>query len=83
MSSLLKYIVAQKNQYALECMGREKFAKWTAVTVKELETYMGFMSLMGIVNLPALRQRYGVDETMITFKGRSSVKQYLPKKPVK
>ena len=152
-SSLLEYIVAQTNQYALECMGGEKFAKWTAVTVEELEAYMGFMILMGIVNLPALRDywqkdeifhyspiarrisrdrfmeltRYlhfadnsslappgtpgydklgkvrpvierlsesfssvykpgrdvSIDEAMIPFKGRSSLKQYLPKKPVK
>ena len=49
-------------EYALECMGGEKFAKWTAVTVEELEAYMGFMILMGIVNLPALRDYWQKDE---------------------
>ena len=43
-------------------MGGEKFAKWTAVTVEELEAYMGFMILMGIVNLPALRDYRQKDE---------------------
>ena len=54
------YIVNQTNQFALECMGGEKFAKWTQVTVEELQAYMGFMILMGLVKLPSIydyRQR--------------------------
>ena len=35
-SHLLQYIVKQTNQFALECMGVETFAKWTQVTVEEL-----------------------------------------------
>jgi len=46
--------VDQTNQYALECMGGEKFARWTPVTVEELNAYMGFMILMGIVHLPSM-----------------------------
>ena len=36
-SSLMNYIVNLTNQFALECMGEEKFAKWTQVTVEELQ----------------------------------------------
>ena len=37
------YIV---DPFALECMGGEKFANWTKITVEELHAYMGFMSLV-------------------------------------
>ena len=152
-TALLEYIVLQTNQYALECMGGEKYTNWSPLTVKELEAYYGFMILMGIVHLPSLcdywkkdsifhyspiadkitRDRFldihrylhfnskssladpgtpgynklgkvqpiidklsnafqavykphkdvSVDEAMIPFKGRSTLKQYLPKKPIK
>ena len=134
-------------------MGDDAFAKWVPVTAAEIEAFLGFMILMGINRLPALRDywrcdpayHYGpiadriprdgffeisrylhfvdnseilppnhpnydriwkvraivnmvsetflcnynphmqnaVDEAMIPFKGRSSLKQYMPKKPVK
>lgn len=134
-------------------MGVEAFAKWTQVTVEELQAYMGFMILMGIVHLPSIydywqrdeiyhyspvasrisRDRFfelhrylhfadnsslappgspeydklgkvkpiieklserfrstytpqmnvAVDEAMIPFKGRSTLKQYMPLKPVR
>ena len=150
---ILQYIVEQTNKYALECMGQPSFDSWQPLTVAELEAFMGFMLLMGIVNLPALfdywksdpvyhytpivsrisRTRFieiskylhfadnqslpptgtpeynklgkiqpilkhlgerfeavynlnkelSIDETMIPFKGRSSMKQYLPLKPIK
>lgn len=140
------------NKYASECLG-EKFSSWQQITVDELLAYMGFMILMGIVQLPAIQDywkttnifhympvasrisrtrffelhRYlhfvdnstlsppgspgydrlgkiapiiamlsdqfaavcnpgkeiSVDEAMIPFKGRSSLKQYLPLKPIK
>ena len=35
--ALLEYIVLQTNQYALECMGGEKYTNWSPLTVKELE----------------------------------------------
>ena len=152
-SQILEYIVAQSNQFALECMGGEKFASWTKITVEELQAYMGFILLMGLVKLPSiydywkkdelynyspiasrisrdrffelhrylhfannstlalpgspeykklgkvqpiinmLSQRFqavyspgknvSVDEAMIPFKGRSTLKQYKPLKPVK
>ena len=152
-SSMLQYLVLQTNQYALECMGGERFAQWSQVTVPELQAYMGFMILMGIVHMPSIydywrkdeiyhyspiasrisRDRFfelhrylhfadnsvlappgdpmyeklgkirpvldrlrevfrsvysppqnvSVDEAMIAFKGRSTLKQYMPLKPVK
>lgn len=61
-SSLMNYIVNQTNQFALECMGGEKFAKWTQVTVEELQLYMGFMILMGLVKLPSIYDYWQRDE---------------------
>ena len=63
-SLLLQYIVEQTNQYAFECMGVEAFAKWTQVTVEELQAYMytGFMILMGIVHLPSIYDYWRKDE---------------------
>ncbi len=151
-SSLLEEIVRQTNAYAAECMG-ETFDKWQPVTVDELCAYMGFMILMGLVQLPSIhdywqrdevyhygpvadrisrdrffelhrylhfvdnsslptpgspeydklgkvqpvitslssafaavytpRKNISIDEAMIPFKGRSSLKQYMPNKPVK
>ena len=50
--TLLELIIEQTNKYAAECMGLEKYEKWNKVTVDELCAYMGFMLLIGIVNLP-------------------------------
>lgn len=150
---ILQYIVDQTNIYACLCMGETAFESWQKVTVEELEAFMGFMILMGLVRLPSLSdywktdslfhykpiadripraryfelQRYlhfadnrqlaptgtlgykklgkvepmlmmieerfqtlcnlskevSVDEAMVPFKCRSSMKQYVPLKPVK
>ena len=134
-------------------MGSVRYASWTKVTFEEMTAILGFMILMGLVQLPALSDywskddtfRYGkiadkisrdrfleimkylhfvdnstlpqhgsegysklgkvqpildylnqklhdvynvhrevtIDEAMIPFKGRSSLKQYMPNKPVK
>ena len=142
----------ETNRYAAACLG-EAFASWEQVTIEELKAHLGFMILMGVVQLPAIAdywktdeifhyspiasrisrnrffelQRYlhfvdnstlqpttspgydklgkirpiielvraqftntyhlhrevSVDEAMIPFKGRSSMKQYMPKKPIK
>lgn len=61
-TSLLQYIVLQTNQYALECMGGEKFHKWDKLTVNELQAYMGFMILMGICHLPSVCDYWKTDE---------------------
>ena len=53
-TSLLQYIVVQSNQYALECMGGEKFGHWTQITTEDLQAYMGFKVLMGIVHMPSI-----------------------------
>ena len=34
--TLLKLIVGKSNRYAAECMGPEKYEKWTEITVEEL-----------------------------------------------
>ena len=62
-STLLQYIVDQSNQFALECMGADKFASWTKITVEELQAYMGFMILMGLVKLPSIFDYWKKDET--------------------
>ena len=61
-SSLMNYIINQTNQFALESMGGEKFAKWTEVTVEELQAYTGFMTLMGLVKLPSIYDYWQRDE---------------------
>ena len=149
---ILKYLADQTNLYAYACLG-EYYESWDKVTPDEIRAYMGFMILMGLVQLPALCDywrkdstfhyepiasriswrrfldihrflhfvdnrdlpHYGeptysklqkvepiltymntkfseifipgkeqsIDEAMIPFKGRSSMKQYMPKKPVR
>ena len=49
-SSVLEHIVTESNRYAQECKG-ELFATWQPITVEELLAYMGFMTLMGTVQL--------------------------------
>ena len=62
-STLMTYIVEQSNEFALECMGAEKFEGWTKITVEELQAYMGFMILMGLVKLPNIYDYWKKDET--------------------
>ena len=134
-------------------MSAAQYVKWTDVTAEEIWAFFGFMILMGINQLPALRdywkldptyrynpiaskitrdrfleilryihfvdnttllqrpdpaydklgkirpvidhlseqflsaynphQQVSIDEAMVAFKGRSSMKQYIPKKPIK
>ena len=150
---LMTLTVTESNRYAEDVMGSEKFAKWTKITVEEMKAFLGFSILMGINQLPAIKDywkkndylhyspiadriprdrfleisRYihfvdnstlqprgapghdrlgkvrpiinhlsakfaeaydphkevAVDEAMIKFQGRSSLKQYVSKKPVK
>lgn len=44
-----------------------------------------FLSTLGETFLSAIKpgQNQAIDESMIKFKGRSSIKQYMPKKPIK
>ena len=149
----MQLMVTESNRYAEEVMGSEKFDKWTKITVGELKAFLGFSVLMGVNQLPEIkdywkkseyfhyspiadritRDRFleisrflhlvdnstlqprgtpghdrlgkvrpiiehlsekfadvynphkeiAVDEAMIKFQGRSSLKQYMPKKPIK
>ncbi len=150
--SIILMIVEQTNLYVCQTMTDEAYAKYVPVTQAEIETYLGFMILMGVNRLPSLydywkkdptfhyspiasritRDRFleisrylhftdntmyniqrtdqqydkiwkirpivnavhdtflkmynphhavSIDEALIPFKGHSSVKQYLPKKP--
>ena len=42
-------------------MGDDAFAKWVPVTAAEIEAFLGFMILMGINRLPALRDYWRCD----------------------
>ena len=53
-SELMHEIQLQTNRYAREVMGPEKYAKWTEVTVAELEAFIGFNLLMGLNPKPSL-----------------------------
>ena len=145
-------IVMETNRYAQSCL-KDKYDTWECVTIEELYAYFGFLVLMGMVNLPSIKDywrndivfnyrplssrisrtrfmdihrflhfvdndslpAYGdpsyskiqkvkpvltyistklyeafvpgrdlsVDEAMVKYKGRSSIKQYMPAKPVK
>ena len=151
-TELLSSITTETNLYAEICL-KEAYETWDKVTVEELQAYLGFMMLMGIVQLPSIRDywsnsdtfhykpiasrisrtrflqihrflhfvnnenlpAYGeptyskiqkvkpillslsnkcmenfipgrdvaIDEAMVKYKGRSSLKQYMPKKPIK
>ena len=146
-------IVEQTNLYARHIFGEEQYAQFVQVTVDELQAYLGFCVLMGLVQMPAMedywkrdvhfhyapvadrisRSRFreisrylhfanksnlpqrgesgfdqlrkvrpvlealqsrfeesydphceqSIDEAMIKFQGRSTIKQYLPAKPIK
>ena len=150
---ILQHIVDETNKYAFQCLGSPAYVSWNPLTVDELQAFMGFMIMMGLVHLPSLsdywskdpifhqsaissritRTRFlnikkylhfsdnlsltptgapgydklgkirpilemigkrfqtlyklnrevAIDEAMIKFKGRSSMKQYLPLKPIK
>ena len=43
-------------------MMEERYSQWQIITIEELQAYMGFMILMGIVRLPALDDYWKVDE---------------------
>lgn len=48
--SVLEYIVQQTNLYAQQCLG-DNYSTWQQVSIEELEAYMEFMILMGLVKL--------------------------------
>ena len=149
---LVDTIVEETNRYAQFSL-QEKYEAWKKITEEEMYAYFGFLILMGMVNLPSIKDywrkdevfnyrpisnkisrtrfldihrflhfvnneclpSYGetgyskiqkvkpvltylslkchelfipgrdlsVDEAMVKYKGRSSIKQYMPKKPIK
>ena len=52
---LMTLMVTESNRYAEDVMGSEKFAKWTKITVEEMKAFLGFSILMGINQLPAIK----------------------------
>ncbi len=62
-TTLLQYIVEQTNLYAFQCMGEELYQTWEKITVIEVEAFMGFMILMGIVKLPSISDYWSKDPT--------------------
>lgn len=144
---LLESIADNTNLYAAQCMGEEKYLKWSEVTLEEMKAFFGLVQLPALsdywstsltfrytvisekiprkrffdimqylhfvdnTKLPKpgetgytklgkvqpvvdhLNNRFqhtynvsrevSIDEAMIPFKGRSSLKQYMPMKPTK
>ena len=57
----LQYIEDQTNLYTCICMEETIFESWEKVTVDELEAFMGFMILTGLVRLPSLSDYWKTD----------------------
>ena len=58
---LMTLMVTESNRYAEDVMGREKFAKWTKITVEEMKAFLGFSILMGTNQLPAIKDYWKND----------------------
>ena len=54
-TQLATTIVAETNRYAKLCLSVAQFEKWEEMTEEELFAYFGFLMLMGIVNMPSIR----------------------------
>ena len=53
-NDIVDHITQQTNEYASECMGEERFAKWEKVCGNDIYAYFGIMIIMGLVKLPTL-----------------------------
>ena len=62
---LIKLMVTESNRYAEEVMGSEKFATWTKITVDEMKAFLGFSILMGINQLPAVKDYWYLHYSLI------------------
>ena len=60
-TSVLDIIITESNRYAQQCLG-ESYSQWTPMTLEELEAYMEFMVLMGLVKLPSVYDYWRKDE---------------------
>ena len=58
-SELIESIVLETNRYAQQCLGGE-VASWSTTT-EEVKAYLGFYILMGIVQLPEIRDYWSTD----------------------
>ena len=58
---ILEFIVEETNKYALQCLGSPAYITWSPLTVTELESFMGFMIMMGLVRLPSLSDYWSKD----------------------
>ncbi|CAH1957168.1 unnamed protein product [Acanthoscelides obtectus] len=93
---ILEFIVDQTNLYACQDLPRKSNKKtgpgpsnnWENTSIEEIKALIGVRPLIDILN-ESFPKAYNhssylaVDESMIAFKGRSSIKQYMPMKPVK
>ncbi|XP_011403020.1 PREDICTED: uncharacterized protein LOC105312233 [Amphimedon queenslandica] len=62
-SSIIPNFVDQTNLYASHCMSPESFQSWEKVCQEEIEAFLGFKILMGLVKLPSLLDYWSKDET--------------------
>jgi hypothetical protein len=58
---LMTRIVTESNRYAEDDMGGEKFTKWTKITADEMKAFVEFSILMGINQLPAIKDYWKND----------------------
>ena len=61
-NDLMQLMVTESNKYAEVVIGNEKFAKWTKITVDELKAFLGFSILMGINQLPSVKNYWKTNE---------------------
>ena len=77
-AAVIEYIVNEMNRYARECMGDDAFAKWVPVTAAEIEAYLGFIILMGINRLPALRDYWHCDQCIKSLTASPEIETVHP-----
>ena len=61
-ADLTQLVVDESNRYAEQVMGSEKFTRWNKITVDEFKAYLGFYILMGICELPSIKDYWQQDE---------------------
>ena len=60
-SNLLDLVTAETNKYAKQVMTPQKFLKFTPISKLDIEAFMIFNILMGIISLPSLAMYWGND----------------------
>ncbi|XP_044742044.1 piggyBac transposable element-derived protein 1-like [Chrysoperla carnea] len=88
MGPAIKHITFQSNLYATQKNKNLKLTEDELLSFFALNFFMGYHQLPSIKNYWSTDKDYdvpelAVDEAMILFKGRSTIKQYNPMKPVK